>query len=74
MSGGYKVEDEDEDDHDPPISAALAALDLSWKKSDEPGKQMPNPKLYHVANLWSLTDYPSAVSPWSLEEQLDAAQ
>jgi hypothetical protein len=37
-----------------------------------PGKQMPSPKLYHVANLWSMTDYPSAVSPWSLEEQLDA--
>jgi sugar phosphate isomerase/epimerase len=37
-----------------------------------PGKQMPTPKLYHVANLWSMTDYPSAVSPWSLEEQLDA--
>ena len=37
-----------------------------------PGKQMPTSKLYHVANLWSMTDYPSAVSPWSLEEQLDA--
>lgn len=35
---------------------------------------MPTPKLYHVANLWSLTDYPSAVSPWSLEEQLDAVK
>jgi hypothetical protein len=33
---------------------------------------MPSPKLYHVANLWSLTDYPSAANPWSLEEQLDA--
>jgi hypothetical protein len=33
---------------------------------------MPTPKLYHVANLWSLTDYPSAANPWSLEEQLDA--
>ena len=33
---------------------------------------MPTPKLYHVANLWSLTDYPSAVRPWSLGEQLDA--
>ncbi|MBV8100077.1 MAG: hypothetical protein JOZ31_13055 [Verrucomicrobia bacterium] len=35
---------------------------------------MPTPRLYHVANLWSLTDYPSAVSPWSLEEQLDAVK
>ena len=35
---------------------------------------MPTPKLYHVANLWSLTDYPSVVSPWSLEEQLDAVK
>src|ERR1700756_366239 len=35
---------------------------------------MPTPKIYHVANLWSLTDYPSAVSPWSLEEQLDAVK
>ncbi|HEX6563763.1 MAG TPA: hypothetical protein VF020_05730, partial [Chthoniobacterales bacterium] len=37
-------------------------------------KQMPTPKLYHVANLWSLTDYPSVLSPSSLEEQLDAVK
>ena len=35
---------------------------------------MPTPKLHHVANLWSLADYPSAVSPWSLEAQLDAVK
>ena len=35
---------------------------------------MATPKLYHVANLWSLTDYPSAASPWSLQEQLDAVK
>jgi hypothetical protein len=39
-----------------------------------PEKQMAIPKLYHVANLWSLTDYPSAASPWSLPEQLDAVK
>jgi hypothetical protein len=32
------------------------------------------PKICHVVNLWSLTDYPSAVNPWSLEEQLDAVK
>jgi hypothetical protein len=32
------------------------------------------PKIYHVVNLWSLTDYPSAANPWSLEEQLDAVK
>ncbi len=36
-------------------------------------KTMP-PKLHHVANLWSLTDYPSAAKPWSLEERLDAVK
>jgi hypothetical protein len=35
---------------------------------------MATPILYHVANLWSLTDYPSAASPWSLQEQLDAVK
>ena len=35
---------------------------------------MATPKLYHVANLWSLTDYPSAAGAWSLEEQLDAVK
>jgi hypothetical protein len=35
---------------------------------------MPTAKLYHVANLWSLTDYPSAAAPWSLAEQLDAVK
>lgn len=35
---------------------------------------MANPSLHHVANLWSLTDYPSAASPWSLEGQLDAVK
>jgi len=35
---------------------------------------MATPKLYHVANLWSLTDYPSAAGPWSLESQLDAVK
>jgi hypothetical protein len=37
-------------------------------------KKMPTPKLEHVANLWSLTDYPSSRNPWSLEEQLDAVK
>src|SRR5260370_36697601 len=32
------------------------------------------PKIYHVVNLWSLRDYPSAARPWSLEEQLDAVK
>jgi sugar phosphate isomerase/epimerase len=32
------------------------------------------PKIYHVVNLWSLRDYPSAATPWSLEEQLDAVK
>ena len=35
---------------------------------------MATPKLYHVANLWSLTDYPSAASAWSLQKQLDAVK
>jgi hypothetical protein len=37
-------------------------------------KTMPTPNLCHVANLWSLTDYPSAADAWSLEEQLDAVK
>jgi hypothetical protein len=28
--------------------------------------------LWHVANLWSLRQYPSAERPWSADEQLDA--
>ena len=28
----------------------------------------------HVANLWSLIDYPSSSEPWSLEQQLDAVR
>jgi hypothetical protein len=35
---------------------------------------MGTPKIFHVVNLWSLTDYPSAAGPWSLEEQLDAVK
>lgn len=32
----------------------------------------PNPPLLrHIANLWSLVDYPTAKNPWSLERQLD---
>jgi hypothetical protein len=30
--------------------------------------------LRHVANLWSLRQYPTAEQPWSLEEQLDAVK
>ena len=35
---------------------------------------MGTPKILHVANLWSLKDYPSTANPWSLEEQLDAVK
>jgi hypothetical protein len=30
--------------------------------------------LRHIANLWSLWQYPTAEQPWSLEEQLDAVK
>jgi hypothetical protein len=32
------------------------------------------PDFKQVANLWSLTDYPSSSKPWSLEQQLDAVK
>ena len=32
------------------------------------------PKLVHIANLRSLTDYPDPARPWSLEQRLDAVQ
>lgn len=32
------------------------------------------PKLVHIVNLWSLTDYPDPARPWSIEKQLDALQ
>jgi sugar phosphate isomerase/epimerase len=35
---------------------------------------MRTPYIKHVANLWSLTDYPSSSDPWSLEQQLDAVK
>ena len=30
--------------------------------------------LWHIANLWSLRQYPSAEKPWSADEQLDAVK
>jgi hypothetical protein len=30
------------------------------------------PTLRHIANLWSLREYPTAEKPWSVDEQLDA--
>ena len=35
---------------------------------------MGTPYFKHVANLWSLTDYPSSSDPWSLEQQLDGVK
>ena len=35
---------------------------------------MGTPSFKHVANLWSLTDYPTNSAPWSLEQQLDAVK
>ena len=35
---------------------------------------MGTPNFKHVANLWSLRDYPSSSEPWSLEQQLDAVK
>ena len=35
---------------------------------------MGTPDFKHVANLWSLTDYPSSSEPWQLEQQLDAVK
>src|SRR5262245_47000843 len=33
-------------------------------------KQKNPPILRHIANLWTLWDYPTAKKPWSLERQL----
>jgi len=30
--------------------------------------------LHHIANLWSLREYPTAEQPWSIDQQLDAVK
>ena len=32
------------------------------------------PRLRHIANLWSLAQYPSAPAPWPLERQIEAVE